>query len=118
MSKRHQTTDSHSEIPSKNENDAQNRLTENYTEPLQAETSVEPNTNPTESTQNNPLQVAEPSYSKILTGKVENPLVELRQKFVEIFPLEQTQVDSERLGLQHHRSVETGNHKSSDISDD
>ena len=50
------TTSSHSNNPSEQENDDNNNPTEKNTESVQGETSVEPNTNPSDKSQQNPLQ--------------------------------------------------------------
>ena len=43
---------------------------------LQGETAVDPNTNPTDNTQNNPLEA---SYPGIFTTQLQNPSAELLQ---------------------------------------
>ena len=69
---------------SENETDHNN----NPTESPQGETSVEPNKNPIEETQHNPLQIIEPSYFEILTGQIQNPPEILQQQFSAVFSSE------------------------------
>ena len=52
-----QTANSHLKTPCRNENDDDNNHTEINTETLSGESSLEPNTNPTEYTQRNPPQI-------------------------------------------------------------
>ena len=80
-----QTASSHSTTPSENKIDDNNDHSENNTEPLQVETTLEPNTNPTDNTQKNPLQIPESSYSEIFTGQRPNPSVDVQQQFCEVF---------------------------------
>ena len=52
---------------------------------------MDPNTNPSDKTQQNLLQIPEFSFSEIFTGQIPNPSLELQQQICEIFPSEQTQ---------------------------
>ena len=58
------------------------KLRQNVQSP-QDRTSVEPNTNPTENTQLNPILIEKPSHSEISTEQKQNPSVELQQQFWE-----------------------------------
>ena len=89
MSSRHRTVDSHSNFPSENENDDPNNQTDNNIEFCLDQSSVEPNTNLTEKTQQNRLHISEPSSSKIFVEQRHNPSVELQKHFSEDFLLEQ-----------------------------
>ena len=103
------TVKSHSNTSSENENDDSNNNTENITESLQGETSVELNTTPTDNTQQNHSQIPESPYSEIFTGQVINPTVEMQQTFSEVFPSEKNQAVTKHLRLQHQRRIETTN---------
>ena len=59
------------------------KLRKNVQSP-QDRTSVEPNTNPTENTQLNPILIEKPSHSQISTEQEQNPCVELQQQFSEV----------------------------------
>ena len=74
-SSRHISVDSHSNTPSKNSKNH----TGDIAESVQGETSVEPNTTPTDKTQQKPLQFPEFSYSEIFTRQIPNPSAELKQ---------------------------------------
>ena len=91
------TACSHSNTASQNENNNNNDRTENNTESLQGEISVEPNTNPTDNAQQNPLQIPEIFYSEIFTGEKPQPSVQLQQQFPECFSSVKTQAEIERL---------------------
>ena len=105
-----QTATSHSNTPSESENDKKTTPAENITESLKSETSVESNTNPTGKTQQNPPETAESAYSEKFTGHKQIPCRELQQQqFCEVFSSEQTQVEKERLRIQHQRRVESEN---------
>ena len=73
MSSRHRPVDSNLNTPSEKESDDINNETETITQSPQGDTSVEQNTNPTETTQQNPLQIQEHSFSNIFTKQVQNP---------------------------------------------
>ena len=63
-------------------------------ESLEHETPLETNTNPTENTQQNPLQTRKTSNSKIPAEQVQNPSVKLKQNLSEVFSSEQTQAEN------------------------
>ena len=104
------TTSLHTNTLSENEHKNNNNHTYNSTESLQGETSVELNTNRTDNTQKNVLQIPESSYSEIFTGEVQNPPLELQQQFSEVFSWEQTQAENWRLRLQRQPRIEAANH--------
>ena len=64
ISSRLKTVNSQSSTLSENEYDDNIKQIENITGSSQSETSVEPNTNPTENTEKNPLQIPESSSSE------------------------------------------------------
>ena len=100
---------SHSNTPSENEKEDNKNHTENNTESFQGEKSLEPITNQTDNTQQNPLHISESSYSEILTGQRPNPSVERQQHFSEFFSSEQTRTEFERLRLQYQQRKEAVN---------
>ena len=104
------TTSSHTNTLSENEHNDNNNQTKNNTESLQGETSVELNTNRTDSTQKDVLQTPESSYSEMFSGEVQNLPVELQQEFSEVFSWEQTQAKIGRLQLQQQPRIEAANH--------
>ena len=57
MSSRHRTANLHADTSSEHENDNEIKQSENHTDSPQVEKFVEVITNPTENTQQNPLQV-------------------------------------------------------------
>ena len=75
----------HTQIPHLKKNDDNSNHTENNTESLQGETSVEPNTNPTDKTQQSPLPIPESSYSELFTGPIQNSSIELHQQIIKSF---------------------------------
>ena len=75
-----QTANSHSTTPSEKEIDDNNNPSENHTESFQCKVSVEPITNLTNNTQQNPLQIPDLFYSEILTEQIPNPSEELEQQ--------------------------------------
>ena len=80
-----QTANSTLNNPSENENDDNTNPAENNTETLLCETSMEPNTNPTDETQQNPLQIWKSCYFEILTGQRPKLTVELPQQLSAVF---------------------------------
>ena len=76
---------------------------------LRGRASVEPNTNPTDNAQQNPLQISDSSFSEIFSEQVQHPSVELQQKFSDFFSSEQAQAENERIGLQQQRGIEVAN---------
>ena len=62
---------------------------------------MEPNTNRSENTQQNPLQSREPPYFHIFVGQIQNPSGEMQQQFSEVFSSHKTHAENERLRLQH-----------------
>ena len=109
MSSRHRTVDSNSNTPAENKNDEHFNHTENNTQSLLGDKSVEPNLNPIENTQQNTLQIPDSSYSEMFTGQRHNPFVKLQQQFSEVFSAKQTQTENERLWLQHQRRIKAAN---------
>ena len=103
------TAKSHSIIPSANKTDDNLKFTKMINESLQSKIRAEPNTNPTDSTQQKPLQIRKSSCSEKFTGGRSNPAVELQQQFSELFSSEQTQTANERLRLQHQQRIEAPN---------
>ena len=102
MSSRHRFVNSHSNIPSENENDDRSNQIEVTTEILQDQTSVEPNKKPTENAQQNPLQSENlPTPKCILNGH------KLQQHFSEIFSIQQIQLENKRLRQQHQKRIDT-----------
>ena len=97
------TANSHSRNPCENESDDDSSNTENKTEFLQGELSVELFINPTDNAQQNPLEIPETSYSDFFTGQIRNPSVELQQQFSDNFSSEQTQAEKKHLQLQYQR---------------
>ena len=71
MSIRQRTVNSISNVPLQDENLDNTHQTENSTESTRNETSVEPNTNSTENTQQKALKISEFSYSEIFTEQVQ-----------------------------------------------
>ena len=69
MSSKHKSVEWNIKTPSGDETSDKNNQNENNTEPTQDQTSVEPNTNPTGSTQQNQLQFHESVYSETSTEK-------------------------------------------------
>ena len=69
MSSRHRTVDSHSTTSSKKRNDNNNNETENIPNSPGDQTSVDSNTNPTENTKQNLLQISESFYSEMFLGE-------------------------------------------------
>ena len=103
------TANSHSSTPFENENDDNQKHTENNTDSIQGETSVEPNTDPTDNTRQNPPQIPDTSYSEINTAQRPNPSAELQQNFSELFSSELHQSENEGLRLQHQKRSEDAN---------
>ena len=56
-----------------------------------------------------PLQIPEHSYSDVFAKQIQNPSLKLQQLFAEVFSLKQTQVENERVRLEHQRRIETAN---------
>ena len=90
---------------SENESYDSTNPTEKNTEFFQDETTVKPNTNPTDKTKQNPLQNPESSYTEKFTGQRPNPSVELQQKFSEDFASDHTQTEKQRLRLPHQQRM-------------
>ena len=101
---------SQSNAASRKKLDHNNNHTDNITETFQARTSVERNTNLTDNTQHNPLQIPKLSWSEILTGEIPNSSVELQQQDSEFYSSEQTQTTAERSRVQHQGRIEAANH--------
>ena len=59
--------------------------TEKNTDTFYSETSVEPNTNPTDNIQQKFVHIPETSYSEKLNRQSSNPSVELQQEFSKNF---------------------------------
>ena len=95
-SSRHRAGTSHSKAPSENEDDDSSTKIYNNTESPQCETFVETNTNPTETKQQNPLQIPVSSISAIITERVQNPSIELEKQIPEVLSLANTQAEHER----------------------
>ena len=91
MSNRHRTIILNSNAPFETENDNNNNRTENNTETTQYQSSVEPNTNPSENTERNTFQIQDSPHPNIFTEPIRNPSLELQQELSEVFPLEKTQ---------------------------
>ena len=67
---------------------------------------MQPSTNLTENTQQKPLKIPESSHSETFTDQVQNPTLELLEKFYAISSLEQTQAAEERSRLDHQKRIE------------
>ena len=80
--------------------------TENIFESSQEQTSVEPDTIPTETTHLYTLKFSESSFSEIFTRQLQNLSKETQQQFSEVFSLEQAQAENDRLRLQHQQRIE------------
>ena len=70
---------------------------------------MEQNTNLSDNTQHNPLQIPKLSCSEISTGKIPSSSVELQQQISEFYSSEQTQTTAERLRVQHQGRIEAAN---------
>ena len=79
------SVNSYSSTPTGKEIDDHNIQIENKNESPGDQTSVEPNTNPTENTQQNSLKIAESSYFETLNEPVQNPSSEMQQMFLRSF---------------------------------
>ena len=95
MSERQCTVISQLETPSEAENDDIKNQTENIFRFAQNQTYVEPNTNPTKNTQQNPLQNPESSCPEIITEQIENPSLEIQEQFSDVFSLQKIQAEIE-----------------------
>ena len=60
---------------------------------------MEPTTNPTEKTHQTPLQTNDPSHSDTFTVQTQNESLEKQQVLSEVFSLEQSPAEIERLKL-------------------
>ena len=76
------TASSHSNTRCEKENVCKRNHTEVINESLQSETPVEPKTNPTDNTRQNPLQIPEASHPEIFTEQISTASVELQQPFI------------------------------------
>ena len=103
------TANSYSKASSEIENDDYNNHTGNSTECLQFETSVEPNTNPTDNTQKHSLRITQSPFSEIFTGQKQNPSVKWQQQISEVFSSEQAQTEIEHLRLRYQRRIKATN---------
>ena len=63
------------------------KKTEIETESTQNQLFLEPNTNPTENTKQNPLKMQDCSNSDIFTEQTPNKILELQKMFSEVFSL-------------------------------
>ena len=70
---------------------------------------MEPTKNPTEKTQECPLQITDSSYFDILTEQRQNPSLVVQQLFSEVLSSEQTQAENERLRIQHQKRIGAAN---------
>ena len=109
MSSTHKTVYSHLNSSSESENGDANNQTESEIESTQDQISEEPNTHPSKSTLQNPLQIPANSDSGKFTNQAQNPSPELPKKFSEVFSMEEPQVEDESLRLQHRRKIEAAN---------
>ena len=83
--------------------------TENSTKSAENQKSVEPYTNPIANTQQKPQQIKSSSYSDSFTRQTKSLYLEMRQNFSEVFSIEQTQAEKERLVLQYPKKIHAAN---------
>ena len=104
MSTRHKTVFSNSKTPSEDKVFDNNQTGEN-TESLQNQTPVEPNTNPTEKTQQKLLKIHDFSYPDVFTDQAHSLSIEMQHELSNFSSLDQTQAEKERLELQHQKRL-------------
>ena len=93
-------------IHMKNETDDNTKQTVKTIESPQNQPFVEPATNPSGETKQNPQEIQKSYYSETFTEQVQNLSVELQDHFSESFSLEQTQAAKQSLGLQNKNKSE------------
>ena len=109
MSARHTAKNSNSNNPFDDEKFDNSNHSGKITESIQEKNSVEPDTSPTESIHQNPLQFDDSSYSAIFTEQAQNTSWYMQQQLFEDFSLEKFQAENENLKLQHRNRIIAAN---------